>query len=214
MKYEICRLPVGTEPIAFAGEFDPAALPAPFDALNEIEIADYPWLNAYPDRFPTFARAGWNEDGITVLMYAEEAPVLSRETGFGGAPCRDSCMEFFFIPFPEADARYLNIEINPFGAPHVGIGEGRYDRRVYKTAIDGMTIRTSKPGKYWAISYRIPMSLIEAEYGRTLAAGQTMRGNFYKCSEDIHPHFGTWNPVVAPQPDFHRPECFGEIVLK
>ena len=41
--------------------------------------------------------------------------------------------------------------------------------------------------------------------------GEAMAGNFYKCDESIHPHFGSWNAVVWPKPDFHRPECFGAI---
>ena len=41
-----------------------------------------------------------------------------------------------------------------------------------------------------------------------------MRGNFYKCDESVHPHFGVWNPVATPQPDFHRPECFGILRLQ
>ena len=39
-------------------------------------------------------------------------------------------------------------------------------------------------------------------------------GNFYKCDESLHPHFGSWNPIEAPAPDFHRPECFGKLMLE
>ena len=147
-------------------------------------------------------------------MYAKEAPIQSRETAFGGRQCRDSCMEFFFMPFPETDANYLNVEINPAGIPHVGLGIGRRPpRRHFTEAVPGMTIHESVyDGEWWALSYVIPMSFIKELFGRELTAG-TMRGNFYKCAEDIHPHFGTWNPVVAEKPDFHRPECFGEIEL-
>ena len=43
--------------------------------------------------------------------------------------------------------------------------------------------------------------------------GAAFRGNFYCCDESIHPHFGSWSAIKAPQPDFHRPECFGKLIL-
>ena len=42
MRYAAKKLPAGTAPIEFRGAFDPARIPAPFDALNEASIADYP----------------------------------------------------------------------------------------------------------------------------------------------------------------------------
>ena len=42
----------------------------------------------------------------------------------------------------------------------------------------------------------------------------SVRANFYKCGDKTaHPHFLSWNPVVSSKPDFHRPECFGELIL-
>ena len=213
MTYSLARLPDDAALPFFSGAFDPARVPEPFCALPEGRIDCYPWAAAYPDRFPAFFRLGWNSSGVFALMYARETPTQARETRFGGATCRDSCMEFFFMPFPDADRRYLNIEINPAGVPHVGIGEDRFERRVWKEAVPGMTIRTGAPGAWWAVLFLLPMGVLQSEYGRTLAPGLAARANLYKCSEDIHPHFGTWNPVSAPKPDFHRPECFGRVEL-
>ena len=79
----------------------------------------------------------------------------------------------------------------------------------------GMTVTASKhEGGWWAIAYTVPASLLERLYGRSLTGGETMRGNFYKCDESIHPHFGSWSPIDCPKPDFHRPECFGEMKLE
>ena len=210
MTYALTRLPENARAAALNGTFDPARVPAPFGGVPEGKIDDYPWA-AYPERFPAFFRLGWNASGVSALMYARETPVLANETRFGGATCRDSCMEFFFMPFPKTDRRYLNIEINPIGTPHVSIGEGRFDRRVWREAVPGMTICVSEPGEWWAVSFFLPMDFIKSEYGQALAPGASARANFYKCSEDIHCHYGTWNPVLSPKPDFHRPECFGAI---
>jgi hypothetical protein len=43
---------------------------------------------------------------------------------------------------------------------------------------------------------------------------RNITGNFYKCGDETeYPHFGCWNLIASPVPDFHRPEYFGEIVL-
>ena len=79
---------------------------------------------------------------------------------------------------------------------------------------EGMNLRASRHrGGWWAVDYTVPASLLKKLYGRTPAPGSRMRGNFYKCDETIHPHFGSWAPIVHFRPDFHRPEWFGELTL-
>ncbi|MBQ3078592.1 MAG: carbohydrate-binding family 9-like protein [Clostridia bacterium] len=215
MVYIVKKMEKGVQPYQFDGEFDPKKPFMPYEALNEAEIADYEWFDKYPVSFPAFARVGWNEDGLFVLMYAKEETICKEVYQWGSLQCMDSCMEFFVCPFPESDDRYLNIEINPIPTAHVGLGNGRYERAVYDGPVEGMDITVSRhEGKYWAISYRIPAKLLKEIFGKELAGGQKMRANFFKCSGTIHPHFGTWNHVTTEKPDFHTPDCFGELILE
>jgi len=64
---------------------------------------------------------------------------------------------------------------------------------------------------WWAVRYHISNSLMEKLCGH--APEKVMAGNFYTCDETIHPHFGTWSPVKAMMPDFHRPEYFGRLEI-
>ena len=199
----------------FDRSFDPAKLRSPWNEAEVAFIADYPWLDRFPAHFEASARLGADADGINVLMVARETPIIAKETRFGGMPCEDSCLEFFLCPFPEDGDRYLNIEINPIGAAHVGVGDGRYGRKVYQSPVEGMTIKTFVTEAFWAVSYNIPNGLFDAEFQKVPGAGQRMKGNFYKCSgSELHEHYGCWNHVAAPKPDFHRPECFGDIILR
>ena len=44
---------------------------------------------------------------------------------------------------------------------------------------------------------------------------EKLRATFYKCGDKTaHPHFLSWNPVGTPAPDFHRPDFFGELILR
>ena len=46
-------------------------------------------------------------------------------------------------------------------------------------------------------------------------SGKKLRANFYKCGDRMPvKHYVTWNPIGWPQPDYHRPEYFGELVFE
>ena len=160
------------------------------------------------------AYAAWDESGLHVLLCAREREIIAAATEFNGEVYRDSCLECFLQPF-EDDARYLNIEVNAAGAALIGFGADRFDRVRFGEMPEGMNIRASRHrGEWWAVAYTIPVEWIEKLYGRRPCADRPMRGNFYKCDETLHPHFGSWNPIVHFQPDFHRPEWFGELTAE
>ena len=155
----------------------------------------------------------WDEEGLHILLCAMEKEIRTEATEFNGEVYRDSCLECFLQPFTD-DPRYLNIETNAAGVALIGFGSNRADRVRLSEMPGGMNIRASRHrGAWWAVAYTIPKTLLQALYGRLPKPGDVMRGNFYKCDETIHPHFGSWSPIVHFQPDFHRPEWFGELTL-
>lgn len=182
------------------------------DTGEVLTINHYPWdENGY--RPTASACLTWSKRGIHVSMTAFEQAIIVNETQIGGSVCKDSCIEFFFQPMPDNDPRYINCEINAGGVMHIGVGAGRQNREVLQTLPDNMEITAViKPGNLWMVRYTLPTELITNWFPDfTLWSGHAMRGNFYICDESLHPHFGCWNPVSAPAPDFHRPECFGRI---
>ena len=155
----------------------------------------------------------WSAEGLHVLLYAREKEITVRCREFGGEVYMDSCLEFFLQPFMD-DPRYINIEVNAGGFALIGFGAGRAERIRLEEEPEGMDIRASRHrGGWWAVAYTVPAALLRELYGRTPMPGDVMRGNFYKCEEHTNAHFGTWHPVINFQPDFHRPECFGEMEL-
>ena len=64
----------------------------------------------------------------------------------------------------------------------------------------------------WTVAMLIPYDLIGIDRDNVPVS---VRGNFYKCGDlTAHPHFLSWNPIGTPKPDFHRPEYFGELILR
>lgn len=158
------------------------------------------------------AYAAWDETGLHALLCAKENTIRTLATGFGGDVYKDSCLEWFVQPFAD-DPRYINVETNAAGAAYIGFGSCREDSKSLPAMPENMIVTASKhAGGWWAVAYTVPMALIVKLYGQRLTGG-VMRGNFYKCDESIHPHFGSWSPIENPTPDFHRPEYFGEMAL-
>ena len=195
---------------SLTGVFDPSA--EAFCAGACAAIDRYAWGGDYRPEARAYLRAG--DAALHVLLCAREETVCARVHDFGGPVWTDSCLEFFFQPFDD-DSRYMNIEVNAAGAALIGIGAGREGRRVLGECPVGMDLRASRhAGAWWAVAYSLPYALIGALFGREFRPGGVARGNFYTCDESIHPHFGSWSPIDAPAPDFHRPECFGALVFE
>ncbi len=200
-------------------DFSPDNIPENYAALNEAPVDQYVWdENGYKP--PVMARLGWNQEGLHLLMYAKEPSVRGEIAQMGGRVCTDSCMEFFINPFPEHSSDYLNFEVNCIGTMLLGLGAGRHNRFHMAIPLLHMDIRTTlssaaaHKGGWWALSYAVPARFIEDTYGQKLQPGLVMRGNFYKCADLYEfPHYGSWNPVQNPTPDFHRPESFGKLIL-
>jgi len=131
----------------------------------------------------------------------------------------DSCVEFFVEPTGELP--YWNFEFNCIGAVNASY---RMERKRPVRLADEQLSRIERypscgtrpfrelEGLFtWNLLVGIPLDLIGIEYnGEPIK----MRGNFYKCaSAATQPHFLSWNPINSEHPDFHRPDCFGDLVL-
>ncbi len=179
------------------------------------------WPDKYPYRPLTIVTAAHSGTNIYVdflvrcnflraVNYADNSPVSE-----------DSCVEFFIEPRPGEP--YRNIEINCIGTILAGRRRGRNDpertrfsseelARIRRHATVGSRPFQEIEGSFiWCVTAAVPLDLIGIEYsGQPVEA----RGNFYKCaSATSQPHYLSWAPIDSPEPDFHRPEYFGKIIL-
>ena len=146
---------------------------------------------------------------LRVHLRATEANIRAEYTAPLSPVCRDSCLEFFFMP--EGADRYFNFEVNPNGCLWIGFGHGREDSTVlYRNGMKQLfDIRTGRTPDGWEAFYRIPLSFLRLFLPDFVFAG-TLRANVYKCGDlTEHEHYLSWNPVVSETPDFHRPQDFG-----
>ena len=148
---------------------------------------------------------------LYVYLWAAESEIRAEHTLPASPVHEDSCLEFFFMPAGED--RYMNFEINPNGCLHLGFGRNRESREdvLLPDEREVFRIRTGRTENGWETAYRVPVCFIRQFYPAFEFRG-ILRANVYKCGDKTpHPHYLAWNPVSSPAPDFHRPECFGEM---
>lgn len=157
----------------------------------------------------------YDEEALHVHLSAVEANIRAEEYGPLGAPCRDSCLEFFFCPVAE-DSRYFNVEFSPTGCVYLGFGHDRYDlvRLLPEKAPIHPEINRTADG--WEITYSIPYSFIRLFFSDFRAVpGEYIRANFYKCGDRTEKeHYLSWNPIDDPTPDYHLSKYFGNLYFE
>ena len=157
------------------------------------------------------AKLLYNDFGLYVRMETDEQPLLARYTKQNSPVCKDSCMEFFFRP-NENDHRYFNFEFNAFGTMYFAFRTSREDfKHIYKDK-KFFNVKSYVDDEKWVLQFCVPFAFIDEVYG---SHSTTFYGNLYKCGDETdNPHYATYYPIVSAEPDYHRPECFGEFVLE
>ena len=198
-----------------------------WNVADTVEISEWPWhTSALPEPPKVIAKALYSSTHIFIRYHVQEKYIQAKHTKLQGMVCQDSCVEFFVAPI---NAGYYNFEVNCIGTLHVGYGEERHNRikvedfdlkqiNVSTSLPKGIAIPSSVTGPEngYFVSYSIPFSLFR-KYSKTEfpLQGTIWNANFYKCGDlTPEPSWGAWNSVKTSQPDFHRPEFFGEIVFE
>lgn len=180
-----------------------------------------------PHRPRTQARLLYTPDALFASFRVDDRYVRCINTDYQGPVYRDACVEFFVEPRPGLG--YFNFEMNCGGAlllrhitnPDRTGGELAAFTSVpwqlaSKTEVYHSMPKTVDPEiadpVTWIVQYRIPIALFEAYAGPVGdPAGQTWRGNFYKCAENnSHPHYASWSRIGGAL-NFHQPQYFGGI---
>lgn len=164
------------------------------------------------------AQICYNGEALLVHMSTVEKNIRAEEVGELGAPCRDSCLEFFFCP-GEGDGRYFNIEFNANGCVYLGIGSCVKDlvRLIpddRETSILAPSITRGYDG--WEIFYRIPYEFIRRFFPDFKAySGKRIRANCYKCAGRAEPpHYLAWSWLDGEARGFHNTKCFGTMIFE
>lgn len=195
----------------------PAALQAADIAYTAIDNVN--WPEAYP--YKPKVEFAFAHTGKALLLHyrVEEQSVRAVAQKDHEHIWEDACVEFFCMP--AGDGIYYNVECNCTGKLLVAAGKDRHERKpapveVMKSIDRWASLGTEpfdtrmEPTK-WELSLRLPISTFFLHKFDSFD-GLTASGNVYKCGDCLPvPHFISWNPIKTENPDFHRPDFFGQI---
>ena len=195
----------------------PAAIQGAGIAYTSIDNVN--WPDAYPYKPRVEFAAAHTGDALLLQCRVEEQSVRAIARQDHEHIWEDSCVEFFCMP--AGDGIYYNVECNCTGKLLVAVGKDRNERLAAPAEIMQSIDRWASLGTTpfdtrleptkWELALRLPIAAF-FKHKFDSFDGLTASGNFYKCGDCLPvPHFISWNPITTENPDFHRPEFFGQI---
>lgn len=187
---------------------------------SKAEIATINWKE-FPYLPKVSFAMGYDTNHLFLKYYIQEEHIRAMETKTNGNVWEDSCCEFF-CAFDEQG--YYNMETNCIGTQLVGWGKTKTERELLPETIIHSVLKLSTLGNE-AIdacsgnySYELTMIIPASTYLQhpqlRFKPGMSFKANFYKCGDKTpHPHFVSWSPIKIDEPNFHRPDFFGTIIL-
>jgi len=198
------------------------SFPSDWQTIDAIEINNYPWYQGGTKQ-DTQVRISANNKTLFIQFIAQDNYSYAKQTELNNMQvCEDSCVEFFFSPSGILGSSYVNLEVNCCGTLHLAYGTGRESRQFIsleaasliqcKTSIASPVKFESENDKEWTVEIALPFAAIEKMTGESVNKEKWF-ANVYRCGGRTEPQYAVWHDIDSPEPDYHRPEKFAELVF-
>lgn len=179
------------------------------------------WAKEYPYAPDVQFRIVHDGEHLVVRFDVDENYTMAKVDADNGRVWTDSCVEFF-ISFDSSG--YYNFETTPIGKMLLAFRKERPNPEYASEDIMSSVIRLGTMGvetfdeiqghNKWSMTLIIPATAMFKHKLKSWSGAEATM-NLYKCGDDLsHPHFLSWKPIRTPQPDFHRPEFFGDVKFR
>lgn len=186
------------------------------DRVPSHQVACVNWAE-YPYAPEVTFRIAHSDDALAVMFEVEEDHLRAVAMSAEENVWEDSCVEFF-VENPAGEG-YFNFEVNCIGTMLAAKRISRTEATLFNAeqmdkircfgSLAKAPIDSRGAGQKWWMVEVIPFSLLGLK-----SAPKSLRCNFYKCGDKCaRPHFLSWSPIDKPEPNFHCPEFFGEVIL-
>lgn len=164
----------------------------------------------------TAVRIARDDRALFLRFECDDRDIWATHTRRDAPLWEEEVVEVFLAPGAGDPREYVEIEVNPLGAifdarvanPDGHRGSMKVDA-AWNAAGLVASIDRSIPGT-WRATLTIPWAGLCSG-----APPPVWRANFFRIERPREgPHeFSSWSKTFADPPDFHRPSCFGRIVL-
>ncbi len=179
------------------------------------------WEKEFPYRPTTKIYVARSKDALFIKYKVSGKSLKAEFSADQSDVYKDSCVEFFCMPV--GAEKYINFEFNCIGTCSASSRKGRNEdvkmlsddkmKTIERYSSVGTDTFLEKKGEFdWELCVKIPFDLMGL-YKNNLP--EKIKANFYKCADDTSSiHFVSWSPIEVENPDFHRPEFFGDLFFK
>ncbi len=165
-----------------------------------------------------YVQLAYDDEGFIVKFTVDgESDPLRDKKEHLSCVCEDSCVEFFANFAPENSEKYFNFEVNAAGYMDAAFRSDRYISDPLEIAdIESFCITPEIHENYWTLTYKIGFDFIKKYYPEfDISTCEYFIGNLYKCGDWTEmEHYVSYFKIDTEEPDYHRPEYFGEFVIE
>jgi alpha-galactosidase len=116
--------------------------------------------------------------------------------------------EVFLQPDPSQLRRYKEFEVSPNGF-WIDLDIAPGEKHDLKSGLRRRVVM-NRAAKTWVAELALPMKCLAERFDPSA----TWRVNFYRVEGAAEPRFySAWQPTRTPEPNFHVPEAFGELIF-
>jgi hypothetical protein len=172
--------------------------------------------DAAAPRQATSVRVAHDADALYVRFDCDDREIWATHTRHDAPLWEEEVVEVFIAPGEADPTEYVEIEVNPLGTV--------FDARVANPDGRRESMRVdpgfSPPGLIASVTRHAPESW-RAELAipwRELGVDplpRVWRANFFRIDRPKGgtDEFSCWSPTLSDPPDFHKPACFGRLIL-
>ena len=193
--------------------------------LNEaglhLDIDKVNWPDQFPKSLPVSVHIAHDNKKLYLYYQIEGEELRAFNTKDFMSVWEDSCVEFFVQR--KGEKKYRNFEFNAHG---VLLASERESKETMERLSDELmssierfvtiqhVYREGVQVSDWTLYAEIPKEALGYSINEKLSQ-ETIGANFYKCGDETNePHYISWNPIDTPNPNFHVPQFFGELIFE
>jgi len=173
--------------------------------------ADWQGLHADPSR-ATEVRLLWSPETLFLKFHAHFREITvfqdSQPSGRRDHLWDRDVAEAFLQPDSSDPLRYKEFEVSPNGM-WIDLDLSHGKRRNLQSALR-RRVQLHPNAQSWIAELAIPMHSLTPSFDPRAP----WRANFFRVEGPAEPRFySAWNPTQTPQPNFHVPEAFGNLIF-
>ena len=164
----------------------------------------------------TAVRLAHDESALFLRFDCDDRDIWATEVNRDAPLWEEEVVELFIAPGVSDPDAYVEIEVNPLGTvfdARVANPDGRRDTMRVDASwnASGLDVVVSRPKTAaWRVDVVVPWS--DLCIGPPPRLGRANYGRIER-PRDAVPEFSCWSPTKVSPPDFHKPACFGRLIL-